>query len=272
MPWTFAHPAFVLPLRRLGPLALSLPALAIGSMMPDLLFYLGLRPLSLFAHTVLGSVLIALPCGLIVLALLTALRRPLIHLLPQPHRAVLMAHFGGPVHWRPAAVLIWLLSVQLGCWSHLLIDLFTHAPPPGVAWLHWLSQPLGVFGGRELLVHTAMQVGVSALAVVVLILAWRRWLRGQLATLPALPAAAAGSAASDRWRWQLHLGLLLGAALIGLVYTALTTPPIVSWRTLEHQIFRLLVMATMVYVPALLLAAMLAWRRRVGRPGPGDLA
>lgn len=258
MPWTFAHPAFILPLKRLGPLALSLPALAIGSMMPDLLFYMGLRPLSLVAHTWLGSVLIALPCGLVVLALVTAMRRPMIHLLPQPHRGVLMAAFGGPIAWRARDGLIWVVSVLIGCWSHVLIDLFTHAPPPGVAGMGWLAASIGTFGGRELLVHTVMQVGVSAIGAVIIIVAYLRWLRRQAAGNP-LPAASPGT---DRWRWQLHFGLLIGAGLVSLGWVAATAPPLESWRALEYQIFRLLVLATMLYVPALVLAALLAWRRR----------
>ena len=312
MSWTFAHPAFILPLRRLGPLVLSLPALAIGSMMPDLLFYMGLRPLSLVAHTFVGSVLIALPCGLAVLALVTVLRRPLIHLLPQPHRGVLMAAYGGPITWSARAVLVWIVSIQVGSWSHLLIDVFTHAPPPGIGWLHWLSAPLATVAGRVLLVHTVMQVGTSAVAIVVLLVVYRRWLRRQLAAAapgaspamapataapvaqlsavapvspvmlvgmemptPMTPAGPAGSRASvatgitigrdpydDRWRWMLQATLVLGAGLAGLADAVLTAPPITSWRAAEFQVFRLLVMATMIYVPALLLSALIAWRRR----------
>lgn len=277
MPWTFAHPAFVLPLKRLGPLPLSLPALAVGSMMPDLFFYLGARPLSLYAHTVLGALLVGLPSGLVVLALLGLLRRPLIHLLPQPHRGALLARFGGPLSWRAPAIASWVVSVLVGCWSHLLIDLFTHAPPAAVGWLQWLNLPLLTVGGRPLLVHTAMQTGVSALAVLVIIVVYRRWLR----TLIALPSVAArlmpakadaeGAQASPvriplkdsgPWRWWLHGALLVGSGLVGLAHVLATAPPITSGRDLEFQIFRLLVLATMVYVPALVATALVVWARR----------
>ncbi len=277
MPWTFAHPAFVLPLKRLGPLPLSLPALAVGSMMPDLFFYLGARPLSLYAHTLIGALLVGLPSGLVVLALCSLLRRPLIHLLPQPHRGALMARFGGPVNWRGPAIGSWVVSVLLGCWSHLLIDLFTHAPPAGAAWLQWLNRPLLTVDGAELLVHTAMQTGVSAAAVLVLVFAYRRWLRTLIA-LPSVTArlipAKADAAGAGRppvpfpmkdarpWRWWLHGALLVGAGLVGLGHVLLTAPPITSGRDLEFQVFRLLVMATMVYVPALLATAVAVWAMR----------
>jgi len=38
MPWTFAHPAAVLPLRAVGPVRPPLLGLVIGSMAPDLVF------------------------------------------------------------------------------------------------------------------------------------------------------------------------------------------------------------------------------------------
>lgn len=284
MPWTFAHPAFILPLKRLGPLPLSLPALAVGSMMPDLFLYLGARPLSLYAHTLIGSLLVGLPSGLVVLALCALLRRPLIHLLPQPHRGALMARWGGPVTWSGVAFVGWVLSLLIGCWSHLLIDLFTHAPPPGIGWLQWLKLPLATFGGRPLLVHTVMQTGVSAIAVLVLVYAYRRWLRTLIAlpsvTARLIPAKADGDVRADAlpgmahrdahgWRWWVHGGLLGTSGLAGLAYVLATAPPIHSGRDLEFQVFRLLVMATMVYVPALVATALVAWARR---PTPAPAA
>lgn len=277
MPWTFAHPAFVLPLKRLGPLPLSLPALAVGSMMPDLFLYLGARPLSLYAHTVVGALLVGVPSGLLVLALCAWLRRPLIHLLPQPHRGVLMARWGGRVTWSVAAVVSWAVSMLIGCWSHLFIDLFTHPPPPGFGWLGWLNLPLLSIDGRTLLVHTVMQTMVSALAVLVIVFAYRRWLR-TLVEIPSVtarlipakadvlgqPGRMAALARRDErpWRWWLHGALLVSAGLVGLAYVVATAPVIFNGRDLEHQVFRFLVMATMVYVPALVASALIAWTRR----------
>ena len=44
MPWTFAHPAAILPLRRFCPAPLDFSALVIGSMVPDLGYYSLLQP------------------------------------------------------------------------------------------------------------------------------------------------------------------------------------------------------------------------------------
>ncbi len=59
MPWTFAHPAAILPLRRRLPLA----ALVVGSISPDIGYYLGLYPLATFAHSGLGLLMACLPMG-----------------------------------------------------------------------------------------------------------------------------------------------------------------------------------------------------------------
>jgi Domain of unknown function (DUF4184) len=65
MPWTFAHPAAILPLRRLCPVPLDFSALVIGSMVPDLGYYLFYSNLARSAHSFSGSVLVCLPVGLI---------------------------------------------------------------------------------------------------------------------------------------------------------------------------------------------------------------
>jgi hypothetical protein len=61
MPWTLSHPAAVLPLRRLTPQPLDFPALVIGSMTPDIGYYINRFDLANFAHTLPGSVFACLP-------------------------------------------------------------------------------------------------------------------------------------------------------------------------------------------------------------------
>ena len=68
MPWTFAHPVAVLPLRRFCPAQFNFAALAIGALTPDFGFYVNLFSLATDAHTLLGSFLVCLPTGLVLLA------------------------------------------------------------------------------------------------------------------------------------------------------------------------------------------------------------
>ena len=67
MPWTLSHPAIVLPLRRFSPQPLDFAALVIGSMTPDIGFYIDRFDLSTFAQTLPGSFLACLPTGVILL-------------------------------------------------------------------------------------------------------------------------------------------------------------------------------------------------------------
>ena len=92
MPWTLAHPAAVLPLRR-WPKYLPFTGLVVGSMAPDFGYYTGHFDLARDAHSPLGLLALCLPTGLLVVLLLRRLRRPLIELLPQPHRAAFPAPY-----------------------------------------------------------------------------------------------------------------------------------------------------------------------------------
>lgn len=87
MPWTFAHPAAVLALRRYCPRYLNFSALVVGSLSPDLGYYLDLFATAKFAHSFTGSLLVCLPLGILLMAVLFLLRKPFWFVLPQPHRA-----------------------------------------------------------------------------------------------------------------------------------------------------------------------------------------
>jgi hypothetical protein len=90
MPWTLSHPAIVLPLRRFSPQPLDFAALVIGSMTPDIGFYIDRFDLSTFAHTLPGSFLACLPTGVILLFFYYLFCRPVCYALPSPHRQALL--------------------------------------------------------------------------------------------------------------------------------------------------------------------------------------
>src|SRR5436309_6060879 len=90
MPWTLSHPAVVLPLRRFSPQPLNFAALIIGSMTPDIGFYLGRLVLATFAHTLPGSFLACLPTGRILLLFYFLFCRPVCYALPSRHRQALL--------------------------------------------------------------------------------------------------------------------------------------------------------------------------------------
>jgi hypothetical protein len=123
MPFTIGHAAFVIPLfrwRHLDPAALM-----IGSMVPDLGYFFHRFDLSGEAHTLRGSLLLALPLGCALRLVAGVLPGFLARPLPDPQRGA-VEHFLAVKSWC-AGWLFWItLSLLLGIWSHTILDSFTH--------------------------------------------------------------------------------------------------------------------------------------------------
>ncbi|MBY0552666.1 MAG: DUF4184 family protein [Candidatus Obscuribacterales bacterium] len=127
MPFTFAHPAAILPFRRYCPSFLNFPALVVGSMTPDAGYYLHNWQWAVWGHSFAGSVTFDVVAGLAFLAVFYLSLRPVAALLPHPHRQTVLS-------WKPAAripgvraVLVAALSIVIGAWTHIVWDGFTHA-------------------------------------------------------------------------------------------------------------------------------------------------
>src|SRR5690242_6367039 len=120
MPLTTSHPAAVLPLKRFTPNPLDLAALVIGSMTPDAGYFIGERHFAKMAHYPIGTILLDIPTGLVLLGLFYLVRRELCYILPAPHRNQLtpLAH-QKPTFTFPA-LLIATFSILLGAWTHII--------------------------------------------------------------------------------------------------------------------------------------------------------
>lgn len=212
MPWTFAHPAAILPLRRRLPLA----ALVVGSLSPDFGYYLGLFPLARFAHTLPGLLLVCLPLAALCLVLVHALRSAVVDLMPQPHRAALRGLLpraaDAPTVRRMGTALLGLLA---GASTHLVWDSFTHVNGLSVHWIPVLHDTVFHIAGRatplyNLLQHLSTLIGAALLAG-----AYACWLRGQPDS-PLQPEPA-----GERARWALLLGCLALAGVGGALVSRL---------------------------------------------------
>src|SRR5688572_17618808 len=122
MPWTLSHPAAILPFKRLCPKYLSFPALVIGSMSPDVGYYVSQYDAADYAHTFPGSLLLCIPAGLLLLLGLFLLRRPLWFLLPEPHRSALAPLVSARPSLGIAFILTSTVSIILGAWTHIIWD------------------------------------------------------------------------------------------------------------------------------------------------------
>ena len=166
MPFTFAHPAAVLPLRHF-PLMSTVP-LVIGAIAPDVPYYLPWRivkHMPATTHTFLGSLTLDLPIGLLLLLFLWLLRVPLVAPLGPGARAKCLGaleRFGSqPRNWVLAP-----LSILIGAWTHLVWDSFTHADGWMVQRISALSAPVSFFSYTGELCHVLQYVSsVFGLAV-----------------------------------------------------------------------------------------------------------
>ncbi|MGV3656327.1 MAG: DUF4184 family protein [Chitinophagaceae bacterium] len=128
MPFTFSHPAIVLPLNLLPKKWVSLTALVIGSLMPDLEAYLRFSSQKSQSHTWSALFWFCLPLGFLLSLLYHQLvRNAFIHHLPSfaYKRLVPYTHFNWLQHVKSNWPVV-IISFLIGGASHLLWDLFSH--------------------------------------------------------------------------------------------------------------------------------------------------
>src|SRR6266478_1513048 len=97
MPFTFSHPAAVLPIHSKLKKWTSLPALVIGSLIPDAEYYLPMpEHFKQNAHTLLGTFSSSFPVGILALLIFYWIRSEAVFLMPNPHRLALQSRMKAP--------------------------------------------------------------------------------------------------------------------------------------------------------------------------------
>lgn len=163
MPFTLAHPAAVVPLRRWGVLS----ALVIGSMTPDAVYFLPLRVSQPASHSLAGVFWFCLPVGLLAYAVFHLLVKvPVVALLPQAVQRRVPAVYPGFPDASPVVV---VLSLIAGALTHVGWDAFTHAESLPIAFLPSLRTHLFTVSDFEVAVwkvlqHASTVVGLTLLA------------------------------------------------------------------------------------------------------------
>jgi Domain of unknown function (DUF4184) len=206
MPFTFAHPAAVLPLRRRFESLRTVP-LIVGSVAPDLPYYIPTRfsRVMLETHTFWGVFWIDIPIGMLVLLVGFLLRRPLAALLSPRARALCLQsveHFRDqPLHW------VWApLAICVGAWTHLIWDSFTHDSGWVVRHVSALSAPITLGAYTGTLCHV-LQYACSIAGLLILAIWFRR--------LPPPPPEPAGSGVSPSARTAVLVLVCVAGAAIG---------------------------------------------------------
>ncbi len=211
MPFTPAHPAAILPLPRLMRRHGVPSALVIGSLAPDLAYFLPLNVPRTSSHSLLGLFWFCIPIGIVAYLLFhLLLKHPLLNLLPDPlqRRAVHYADGNGlpAVHWTSVVV-----SLFVGACTHLAWDAFTHDNAPGVVALPFLRMDLFSIGNYHVYAYRVLQHSSSALGLLALSLWILFWFRA------ANPAAVSLAGLTDGERRITYVSLLVIPALSGLI-------------------------------------------------------
>lgn len=162
MPFTFSHPAAVLPLRRLR--FLQTVPLIVGSVAPDLPYFVPARFMTVRfsrvmweTHTPLGTLWLDIPIGIAVLLFAYLLRGPLTALMTPRARALCLESIerlkSTPWRW------LWaILSIYVGSWTHLAWDSFTHENGWMVKRIAALSAPVTIGGYTGTMCHVLQYV------------------------------------------------------------------------------------------------------------------
>jgi membrane-bound metal-dependent hydrolase YbcI (DUF457 family) len=182
MPFTVSHAAAVIPLfrphgRLFGRFS-ALSALVIGSLTPDLPYFIPVPIHRGATHSLSGLLTFCVPAGLVLYVVYHLfLKHPLVALLPD-EVGLRLSRITGPIGCLPRHSLGKVVgAILLGALTHIFWDAFTHRGGFGVALMPWLKVRLFAIGpldmhGYALLQHLSTIVGLALLA------RWsRRWLQ-----------------------------------------------------------------------------------------------
>lgn len=236
MPFTAAHTVAAVPVARVLGGRAVMSALVVGSMTPDLAYFLPFDVARWQSHSLPALLWFCLPVGLSVWAFFHLCVAPLVHdVSPEIVRDRL------PRVWARGALpdvrfVDVALCIVLGAMTHLFWDSFTHRQTPLTAGIPAMGRTLVYFEGYafspvRVLQHTSTLFGLTLLAV------WaRRWLLAPVAgdePHPApnwairiilvaavmLPAIWLGAeAAVERWGWSLGVLAQMRQSLTGIVF------------------------------------------------------
>jgi hypothetical protein len=199
MPFTFSHPAIVLPLAPLSGRRLSLTGLVAGSLAPDFEYFLRMKMQGSFSHTPAGLFCFDLPLGILLAFVFhNVVRDSLIDNLPAFLRSRFSAFqcFG----WNGYLKRNWpavLASVLIGAFSHLLWDAFTHGNGYFVAAMPALAKRVSLWGWQVPVFNALQHLSTIAGAMIVAFAVYR------------LPANRAGTKGGNAQYWIIATGAAL---------------------------------------------------------------
>lgn len=165
MPFTFSHPAIVLPLTYLPKRWFSITGLIIGAIIPDFEYFLRMRVKSNYSHTVDGLLWFDLPFGILLAFVFhNVVRNNLFDNLPVffKSRFVVFKQFNWNLNFKKNWFII-IISILIGAGSHLIWDSFTHEGGYMVQQISLLTKTVDFIGRAvpilKILQHASTLIG-----------------------------------------------------------------------------------------------------------------
>lgn len=186
MPFTFSHPALVLPLTFLPRQWFSLTGLVVGSLTPDFEYFLRMKIQSNYSHTISGLFWFDLPLGILLTFIFhNIVRNSLFDNLPTILNSRLSKF--KQFDWNSFFKKHWLvvtISVLIGAASHIFWDSFTHDHGYFVQTIPALTSTVDLFGRQvsvfKILQHSSTLLGGLAIAFALFKLTLYKNVTGQL--------------------------------------------------------------------------------------------
>ncbi len=173
MPFTFSHPAIILPLTYLPKKWFSLTGLVIGSLTPDFEYFLRMSVKSNYSHTLDGLFWFDLPLGLLLAFIFhDIVRNSLFDNLPTFFKSRFLAfrQFNWNEHFKRNWFVV-IISILIGAASHILWDSFTHEHGYFVEKIPTLINTVDLFGRQipilKILQHSSTIIGGLLIALAV---------------------------------------------------------------------------------------------------------
>ncbi|NLD46038.1 MAG: DUF4184 family protein [Clostridiaceae bacterium] len=178
MPFSFAHPVAVLPIKQKWKKYFNLTGLVLGSIAPDFEYFIRFKPEAVIGHDLTGFFLLNLPLCIFVAFLFHKLiKKPLILCLPVPFDK--WYEYLAAKDWKinsSKEMLIFIYSSLVGMFTHVFWDAFTHESGKFVVLFSVLSKEID-FMDYSIPIYKFLQHGstlIGGLAVLVCIFRIRR--------------------------------------------------------------------------------------------------
>jgi len=161
MPFTFSHPAIILPLFKHE--KISATALVVGSMSPDFEYFFRMKMQSEISHSFLGILLIDFPLGIFVMCVFHGIiKNSLIDHLPSFFKArlQLLKNSNWFIYLKDNMLVV-CISFIIGALSHLFWDSMTHWDGYIVQRVAFLNAPILNIPIYKLMQHLSSIVGLA---------------------------------------------------------------------------------------------------------------